>query len=165
MTNAEIIRKIMQWEGGFVNNPADLGGATNYGITKGTLEHFRGRPVTFDDLKNIPLSEVVQIYEQLYITSVDLDFLPDPLKSQMVDFAVCSGPAVAIRTLQDCLGVRPDGVMGPVTKSALALRDPDTINNALVAARVLFIARVVTKNPSQVAFLLGWLRRVVSFLV
>ena len=27
---------ILKWEGGFVNDPADLGGATNMGVTIGT---------------------------------------------------------------------------------------------------------------------------------
>lgn len=30
---------ILKWEGGFVNDPADLGGATNMGVTIGTWKY------------------------------------------------------------------------------------------------------------------------------
>ena len=31
---------ILKWEGGFVNDPDDLGGATNMGVTIGTYEAY-----------------------------------------------------------------------------------------------------------------------------
>ena len=34
----KLIPFILQWEGGFVNDPADLGGATNKGVTIGTFK-------------------------------------------------------------------------------------------------------------------------------
>ena len=34
---------ILKWEGGFVNDPDDLGGATNMGVTIGTYEHIAER--------------------------------------------------------------------------------------------------------------------------
>lgn len=32
---------ILKWEGGFVSDPADLGGATNKGVTIGTYKEYR----------------------------------------------------------------------------------------------------------------------------
>lgn len=165
MTNTDILSKILQWEGGFTDDPLDRGGATKYGITAATLSHWRGRPVRTDEVKALTKDEALQIYEKLYIKDPGFDPIPMPLKVHLIDFGINSGPAVAIRTLQDCLNVTADGVLGPETLGALKLQDPFVINNNLAKSRTMMIGRIVTRDPSQVKFLTGWLRRALSYLV
>ena len=54
---------ILKWEGGFVNDPDDLGGATNMGVTIGTYEAYcrkKGYPKpTVERLKNITKKDIV----------------------------------------------------------------------------------------------------------
>ena len=53
---------------GFVMDPHDNdGGATNFGITKITYQEFKGREVTIDEMKNMPFSDVQQIYKEKYV--------------------------------------------------------------------------------------------------
>ena len=52
---------IAKWEGGFVNDPRDPGGATNMGITIATLSSWRGTPVTVQDVRNLTKQEARQI--------------------------------------------------------------------------------------------------------
>lgn len=56
------LRHVLAMEGGFSNDPANHGGATNWGITAATLAHWRGRPVTAADVRTIPPGEARAIY-------------------------------------------------------------------------------------------------------
>lgn len=165
MSNQEILTKALQWEGGFADNLADKGGATKWGITVSTLSHWRKRQVTIDEVKALTQAEALKIYEQLYIINPCFDPLPSPLKEALIDYAINSGPAVAVRHLQDCLGVTADGVIGTETMGAIKRADPVFLTNCLCKARVLMIGKIVRRDPSQAQFLEGWLRRVLAHFV
>jgi lysozyme family protein len=144
-------------EGPPSDNPNDPGGPTAFGISK------KANPDLWVDG---PPSEVQARarYESKYIDGPKFNLIQDPhLQSQLIDWGVNSGPGVAISNLQTILGVAVDGVLGPVTLEALAKADPKAINNKLVAARVKMIGRIVSKNPSQLQFLNGWLSRSLEF--
>ena len=49
----KFIKFILSWEGGFVNDPRDSGGATNKGVTLSTFQTVFGKDKTVKDLKNI----------------------------------------------------------------------------------------------------------------
>lgn len=61
---------ILKWEGGFVNDPDDLGGATNMGITIATYRVYRKRKglpePTVDDLKHLSNDEWIDVLKSLY---------------------------------------------------------------------------------------------------
>ena len=154
----DIIDEIIQREGPPSNDPLDNGGRTAWGISeRGNPEAWKNGPPTY--------AEARVIYESKYVKGPGFDKIDDlPLRNQLIDFGVTSGPALAILKLQSILEVDPDGKLGPKTLAALLLWDGDRLNNALVAARVSMIGRIVTKNPSQLKFLRGWLIRALSFL-
>ena len=62
-----LAEEIVAREGGFVNDPADPGGATNYGVTLGTLRRL-GLDVTGDgqvteaDVRNLSREKAVEIF-------------------------------------------------------------------------------------------------------
>ena len=62
--SSKLVPFILQWEGGFVNDPDDLGGATNKGITIGTFTEYKKRKgqkaPTVTDLKNISDADVLR---------------------------------------------------------------------------------------------------------
>src|ERR1700676_4744041 len=144
--DTEIIKGIIAREGGYVNNPTDKGGPTAYGISK------TSNP---DAWKNGPPTEAEAraIYLQRYVVGPGFDEIGDiQLRTQLVDFGVNSGPAVAIKHLQAVVGTTVDGVLGPETVAAITA----ATNNLLVAARVKMIGQIVTHTPSQLTFLNGW---------
>src|SRR5215208_1126468 len=86
----------LQFEGGFVNDPDDPGGATNLGVTTDTLSDVLGRKATIDDVKKLTPRTVEPIYLQRYWTPVRGDELPFGLDLAVFDFGVHSGPARAV---------------------------------------------------------------------
>lgn len=136
------------------------------GITAATLGLHRqlGRPATADEVKALTVDEAREIYRERYVAAPGFEDLPAWVLPVLVDDAVLSGPRQAVTTLQGVLKVTQDGVLGPATKKALALKDPDAAIRELVKARVIRYARIVQLNPPQARFLVGWLSRALSFL-
>ena len=57
------LKFVLKWEGGYVNNPHDKGGATNKGITQNTYNTWlKSLSLAPRDVKNITQEEVEQIY-------------------------------------------------------------------------------------------------------
>jgi len=158
MDEKQIIDNVLKTEGGFSNDPNDRGGRTNYGISE------KANPEAWADGK-VTEDEARAIYETKYVKTPGFDKIKDSkLKAQLVDFGVNSGPYVAIKKLQEIVGVPQDGILGPETFAAIDRLHSDDVNNCLVALRVKMIGSIVSKNPSQLKFLNGWLDRAVQFL-
>ena len=67
MAKAELLKPfILRWEGGFVDDPLDRGGATNKGITIGTFRNFYGKDATVEQLKNITDEQWLHIFKSGY---------------------------------------------------------------------------------------------------
>lgn len=130
---------VLAHEGGFVNHPKDPGGATNLGITIGTLSEHLGRPATVADVKGIPMETVEAIYENNYWDRARCYDLPLGLDYAVFDFAVNSGVSRAVRMLQRVLGVKEDGVIGAKTMAALADEDVPALITHLCDARMAFL--------------------------
>lgn len=115
----QVMVHIFDVEGGYVDHPRDPGGATNMGITIGTLRRWRDAPVTKEDVKNLTKMEAKQIYSAFYWDVVDCDYWPKGLDLVVMDACVNSGPRPAVKWLQRALGVDDDGRIGPITKGAV----------------------------------------------
>ncbi len=121
---------VLQYEGGYVNHPADPGGPTNMGITIATLRAARGHHVDINDVKNLTKAEAGQIYKANYWDRIQGDELPSGADFAVFDFAVNSGPGTAMKFLQHALAVPADGAIGPVTlKATRQVRAADLINS------------------------------------
>jgi lysozyme family protein len=157
-TTDDIITGILIREGPATNDPNDRGGRTAFGISEAA------NPEAWADGK-VTEAEARAIYERKYVKIPGFDKIKDrQLRTQLIDFGVNSGPMVAIMKLQAIVGADVDGILGPQTLESVGLMIADEINSALVAERVKMIGRIVTKNPSQLRFLNGWLARAVQFL-
>lgn len=143
-------------EGGFVNDPRDPGGATNLGITRATLAASRGRPVSVAEVRALDKAEAREIYRAAYAKPIGFDCLPAGLDCALLDFAVNSGPARAIRSLQKVAGVDQDAQMGAKTLDALGRMAVVDAIRGVDADRLAFLTRLKTWN----AFGHGWQRRV-----
>ncbi|WP_410217568.1 holin-associated N-acetylmuramidase [Paracoccus sp. (in: a-proteobacteria)] len=120
----EIARDIVAREGGFVNDPDDPGGATNHGVTIGTLRAL-GMDVNKDgridvaDVRALTRAQAEQVFIEHYFRKPKLAELPEPLQASIFDMYVNAG-ANAVKILQKLItrmGFRAtaDGVVGPLT--------------------------------------------------
>lgn len=164
-----MIADLIDREGGFVNHPADRGGATKYGITRATLANWRGSPVSSHDVKALERSEAVEIYRAVYFFGPGIDNLPAGLQAHVFDIGVNSGPRTAVKLLQRSLNglgerLKVDGIIGPETRAAAARHPADVVNRELVTVRLGFYEDIVASDPRQVAFIKGWRNRAQSFL-
>lgn len=154
---------IKKWEGGFVNDPSDLGGATNKGITIGTYTLYRkskGLPKpTVSDLKRITDEEWMDIFKSKYWDK----FRADEIQSQSVadicvDWLWMSG-STAIKRVQKILGVKRDGIVGPKTLSAINSISPLPLFGMIKAERKRYYEEICRTRPANKKFLKGWINR------
>ena len=108
-----------EFEGGYSDHPDDPGGATNLGITIGTLSNYLGREATVDEVKDLTKDEAKKIYKKLYWEAAHCDLMSLPVAICVFDAAVNSGPSRAIKWLQEALDLTPDGIVGKKTKAKL----------------------------------------------
>src|SRR5712692_4452895 len=112
---------VLKWEGGFVDDPADPGGATNKGITQGVYDSYRKRKgLAHQGVKSISDAEVSEIYQSSYWDAAKCGSLPAPLDLVEFDTAVNMGVGRAVKFLQHCLHISEDGVFGAATETALS---------------------------------------------
>ncbi len=145
-------------EGGYVDHPDDPGGATNLGITIGTLSAWRGRRVTKDEVRRLTREEATQIYKAQYWDSVKGDDLPAGVDYCVYDYSVNSGPGRAARELQRVVGAGVDGIVGVETLARVkdCGKTPIQIINEICDRRLAFMKRLRTWKT----FGKGWSRRV-----
>lgn len=145
------VGQILEREGGYVFDPQDPGGETNFGISK------RAYPDL--DIETLTEFSAISLYQRDYWAKAHCEELPTPLDFYVFDMAVNQGVDKAIRLLQQVLRVPIDGVVGPVTiNAAWRSNRPET--------GALFMARRVRQYlilPTFERFGEGWLKRL--FLV
>src|SRR5690606_14939217 len=157
---------VLRHEGGYVDHPADPGGATNLGITHKTLARWRRISPWWklpkSEVQALQRPEAARIYRASYWDRCRLSQLPPGLDLALFDFAVNSGPDRAIRTLQAELGVAADGQIGPLTLDAVetygARKGLGTLIGALCDRRLAFLNRLST----FATFGKGWTARVAA---
>lgn len=169
---AQVIQDIIQREGGFVNNPLDRGGPTKYGITLTTLQDWRERYTTEQDVQELTRDEAENIYLKKYYLAPSLGSLPETLQPQVLDTAVNSGPVRAVKLLQETVNVlrlgqiAVDGRIGPVTKrkarQLVQIWGPLS-NDALADRRILYLVNSAIRRVANLTFLRGWICRALEF--
>lgn len=113
---------LLPLEGGYVNDPKDPGGPTNFGITQKTYDAYLA---LMDEspapVKSISIDEVQNIYYNQYWLSIRANELPSGLNFAVFDCAVHSGPARATKILQGLVGEAQDGSLGTQTLAAVRI--------------------------------------------
>lgn len=143
----EVFRKalkfVLKWEGGYVNNPNDKGGATNKGITQNTYNAWlRSKGQNLKDVRNITDSEVEQIYYNNYWLKTGCDKMTEKYAIISFDTAVNMGVSRVGEFLK-----------------ASNWNSPEKFLLARIAKYTEF-----AKVGNQKIFLQGWLNRVVDLL-
>jgi lysozyme family protein len=150
------LKAILHHEGGFVNHPSDPGGMTNLGVTKRVWEEWVGHEVDEKQMRALTPEIVGPMYKAKYWDKIKGDDLPEGVDYCVFDAAVNSGPGRAAKWLQSCVGVEPDGGIGPKTLAAVAAFDPAELVEDYAKRRLSFLMDL----PHWGTFGKGWGRRV-----
>src|SRR3990167_5982231 len=120
----DLAAEIVAREGGFVNDPDDPGGATNHGVTLGTLCRLgidinRDTRIDVADVRALTRAQAVDIYVEHYFTRTGIGALQQVLQASVFDMYVNAG-GNAVKVLQRLLAdmgypCDPDGQIGPQT--------------------------------------------------
>lgn len=156
---------ILRFEGGYVNDPNDLGGETCKGVTMRTYKLYRQRKKlpkpTSDDLKNISDAEFVSILKEMYWDACRADHIESQsVANAVVDWAWHSGTVTAVKEIQKVLGVDADGIIGNITLSAINSWSPLPLFGQIQQARLAYFDRICQARPANNAFIRGWRNRV-----
>ena len=169
-----MIDALIDREGGFVNNPADTGGPTRFGITESVarINGYEG------PMQRLPRDEAAAIYKRLYWLRPRFDEVAKRsrrLAAELFDTGANMGPAVAVTFLQRALtalnrngkdypDLVPDGRIGAQTLAALdaflavrASSGEAVLLRALEALQGERYLRLAERRPANEAFLYGWL--------
>jgi lysozyme family protein len=132
---------MLQFEGGYVDDPVDAGGATNRGITQKTYDAWRtAQTLPARPVKLCTVGEAQAIYFANYWRAAGCDALNTPVALVVFDSAVQCG----------------------VDKAKEFLREVGPTVDALCDRRIAYYRGIVAARPDQQRFLSGWLARIVK---
>jgi len=151
------VEKLLELEGGYVNDPADPGGETKFGICKRSYPDLNIAELTRD--------EAIAIYYRDWWDKYGYGKIEyDPLAEKVFELAVNMGPRKAHGFLQAAVllsggkHIKPDGIIGPKTLDAVNSHKCERY--LLARFRLLAIKHYVNLNNPR--FLAGWVKRVLA---
>jgi lysozyme family protein len=147
---------LLQSEGGYSDDPKDLGGRTNLGVTQAVWESWVGRASNEKEMRNLVFADVEPLYKRKYWDACRCDDLPTGLDYVVFDFAVNSGVGRSIKTLQSCVDATVDGQIGKMTLDAVSKFPPDVTIFRFSDEKVKYYESL----PTFPTFGKGWLDRV-----
>jgi lysozyme family protein len=148
---------LMYHEGGYVKDPKDAGGETKYGISKRSYPHL--------DIKSLTRDQACKIYFcDFWMKAKCEDINDENIATKFFDLAVHMGIQQAVKLVQRALRaageqIVEDGVIGPITLTAINKVDPTDLLAALKSEAAGFYRLIAQANPSQQKFINGWLNR------
>ena len=164
---------VLRYEGGYVNDPLDMGGETNMGITKNTLikaqnEGIVDRKVT---VKTLRKSDAEAIYKAYYWDKMYCDDYEVPIDHIIFDSVVNHGIKGGSRIVQRAvnsmgisgLSLVVDGIFGRMSREAIdricALEETTKLAKMILIKRKAYYDDIIASKPSQAKFRRGWYNR------
>ena len=104
----DIINKVLEHEGGYVDDPADKGGATNFGVIQRTYQdyinkHRDGHKVSKEEMKEMDVEAAIDCYFNLFWEPSRASHLPDEVREVYFDMVVNHGQGNAVKILQQAI--------------------------------------------------------------
>ncbi|MBX3120370.1 MAG: hypothetical protein KF784_15010 [Fimbriimonadaceae bacterium] len=156
----KVLKQILKYEGGYVNDPVDPGGATNMGIIQKVYDSYRvSKGLAKQPVKVITKDEVADIYEERYWKTSRAVYLKWPLSLAVFDTAVNFGVGRSNQFVAQALGLTGTTAWNPKASELIHTADPKTVALKIVDLRIAYRHARVAKAPSQKKFLKGWLNR------
>lgn len=161
------IGHIMKWEGGYVDHPADPGGATNRGIIFTLFNQYAkslGLAPTVDALKALTEDQARFIYQEHFWNAMKGDEIKDQQLATIIFDAFVNQGYRGLKLAQKEAGAKPDGEIGPNSIQAFNGAAPRVLFDQIKDARKKYYVELAERKPSMKVFLKGWLNRVNSFV-
>lgn len=157
---SRIFNHTLKWEGIFDITKegqlhkveGDSGGYTLWGIAYNYNEEMF---FNIDDFINTTYEEAAAIAYIKYYRAIQAFILPETTRLMYFDIAYNMGINRAIKIMQECAGVKADGVIGPVTRERMVNVTEDCLYNK----RNSTYNKLVLANIKLKKFLKGWLNR------
>lgn len=179
----DIANEIVAREGGYVNDPDDPGGATNFGVTIHTMRRLGldldgDGDVDVADVKALSRAQATEIFVTHYFQRPRIAELPKPLHATVFDMYVNAG-GNAIKILQRLLTDMGhpcvvDGALAPQSIGAAHAAQraaPDHLVDAYGIARRNYYFRIADKRPASRKYARsragkkgGWIKRAEEFI-
>lgn len=153
------VERTLRFEGGYVNDPADPGGETRWGISK------RSHPEV--DIKNLTMEGAIEIYQKDYWLPDYEKITDERIAYKIFDAGVNMGVSEAVSLLQRSLNyfgkkLTEDGKFGPTTLAAVNSVEPERLLAELKARWAFRVAKLIQKRPVMTKYALGWCRRAMA---
>jgi lysozyme family protein len=159
MSDFEVaIGRVLAHEGGYINDPMDRGGETNWGVTRNTATAagYTGK------MRDMTRDQAKAIYKLLYWDGIKANQMPFAVAYQVFDAAVNHGVSAASKMIQRAVGVADDGVIGTNTLRAINSRSAQNLVLEFNGARISFYTAIA--KPQFDRFGRGWMNRVAQNL-
>ena len=162
----DIIKVVLEHEGGYVDDPDDRGGATNWGVTQAVWEDFLEDEFTSEDVRNFSREQAIELYREEFWKPSQAEKLQEEIREVYFDMCVNHGQRNAVKILQTAVNVKGgslvvDGGIGPNTINAsenLSLSDVQ-IERSGFYWNLVFVGSFYGKRNRQQKFIRGWIRR------
>jgi lysozyme family protein len=158
----EAIPIVLKHEGGYVNNPADKGGETNFGIASRfhSLEKISkiiGRKI--NSMRELTLNDAVLFYKNEFWDKYKIDNLKAELRLPIFDMFVNMGAGGAIEVLQKVLGREVNRTVSqiPVLFNSINTLNSQSVLDSIKEKRIEYYKARGIGNQEQ--FLKGWINR------
>lgn len=137
----------------------DKGGQTYGGIARNRNPQWPGWAY-FDRGETAPTELVRRFYREEFWMVARLDHVIHQRTAENIfDFGVNAGMPTAVRLAQIVIGAVADGIVGPKTVAALNIADPERFASMYALAKIARYRDIVTRDRTQIKFLLGWINR------
>lgn len=158
------IDEVLNHEGSeFTDNPDDNGGPTKFGITQKDIE-FYGLPSGVDDIKSLTKEAAEEIYRKHFWQTMSMDRANSALVATVIlDQAVLVGIWVAVRKIQNMIGVPADGALGEKSWNEISKYDDRVFCFNFLRQMSEYYVKV-SYQRRNVVFLEGWESRVFDLL-
>ncbi len=139
-------------EDGYVNDPRDPGGETNFGISKRSYPNV--------DIKGLTRDGAIAIYLKDFWNTLYASITDQFVTNALFDLGVLFGTHSAVRVIQNVLMVAVDGVFGPVTLATVNAQNVAILLMNFRNAMIAYATTIVVRNPADSVFLTGWTNRI-----
>lgn len=146
----------MKHEGGYVWDKDDIGGETNFGITKRTYPNV--------DIKNLTKDQAAGIYYNDWWLKGPYESLDIALATKVFDTAINMGASRAFKFLQQAantLGasLSVDGAIGPLSVAAINKLSGASVLKAFRLIQEQYYLDLISARPTLAKFRNGWISR------